>query len=30
MTREMKGCYVYCTNQGLAEYLKMCLNLDAG
>lgn len=30
MTRGMKGCYVYCTNQGLAEYLKMCLNRDAG
>lgn len=30
MTRGMKGCYVYCTNPDLAEYLKMCLNRDAG
>ena len=22
MTRGMKGCYVYCTNKALAEYLK--------
>ncbi|MFA6753429.1 MAG: DNA/RNA helicase domain-containing protein [Bacilli bacterium] len=22
MTRGMKGCYVYCTNKELAEYLK--------
>ncbi len=25
MTRGMKGCYVYCTDQNLAEYLKNCL-----
>ena len=22
MTRGMKGCYVYCTNKGLSDYLK--------
>ena len=22
MTRGMKGCYVYCTDEGLREYLK--------
>lgn len=26
MTRGQKGCYVYCTNKGLSEYLKMRLN----
>lgn len=25
MTRGMKGCYVYCTDEKLAEYLKECL-----
>lgn len=25
MTRGMKGCYVYCTNKALADYLKECL-----
>ena len=25
MTRGMKGCYVYCTDKNLAEYLKECL-----
>lgn len=25
MTRGMKGCYVYCTDKNLAEYLKQCL-----
>ncbi len=25
MTRGMKGCYVYCTNKALGEYLKSCL-----
>ena len=25
MTRGMKGCYVYCTDRKLAEYLKECL-----
>lgn len=25
MTRGMKGCYVYCTDQNLAKYLKDCL-----
>lgn len=25
MTRGMKGCYVYCTDKKLAEYLKKCL-----
>lgn len=25
MTRGMKGCYVYCTDQRLAAYLKRCL-----
>ena len=22
LTRGMKGCYIYCTDQGLAEYLR--------
>lgn len=25
MTRGMKGCYIYCTDQKLADYLKECL-----
>ncbi len=25
MTRGMKGCYVYCTDENLAAYLKKCL-----
>ena len=25
MTRGMKGCYVYCTDQRLTAYLKKCL-----
>ena len=25
MTRGMKGCYVYCTDQRLSAYLKRCL-----
>lgn len=25
MTRGMKGCYVYCTNERLAAYLRACL-----
>lgn len=25
MTRGMKGCYVYCTDKKLAEYLRKCL-----
>ena len=25
MTRGMKGCYVYCVDKGLAEYLRRCL-----
>ena len=25
MTRGMKGCYVYCTDQNLANYLRKCL-----
>ena len=25
MTRGMKGCYVYCTDKKLADYLKMRL-----
>ena len=25
MTRGMKGCYVYCTDKNLADYLKKCL-----
>ena len=27
MTRGMKGCYVYCTDQRLAAYLKRCLQI---
>lgn len=29
MTRGMKGCYVYCTNQPLASYLKRQLKQEA-
>ncbi len=25
MTRGMKGCYVYCCDKALAEYLKQCV-----
>lgn len=25
MTRGMKGCYVYCVDEGLSNYLKECL-----
>ena len=25
MTRGMKGCYIYCTDQKLADYFKECL-----
>ena len=25
MTRGMKGCYVYCTNKELADYLRECI-----
>ena len=25
MTRGMKGCYVYCTDHNLAEYLRKCI-----
>ena len=28
MTRGMKGCYVYCTNQRLSAYLKKCLGMQ--
>lgn len=27
MTRGMKGCYVYCTDQQLSAYLKKCLEI---
>lgn len=30
MTRGMKGCYVYCVDEGLAEYLRECLNIRKG
>ena len=26
MTRGMKGCYVYCTDKKLADYLRKCLS----
>ena len=26
MTRGMKGCYVYCTDPGMQEYIKKRLN----
>ena len=28
MTRGMKGCYVYCTDQRLSTYLKKCLEIQ--
>ena len=28
MTRGMKGCYVYCVDDGLKEYLRECLKVD--
>ena len=28
MTRGMKGCYVYCTDQHLSAYLKKCLGMQ--
>ena len=28
MTRGMKGCYVYCTDQRLSAYLKKCLGMQ--
>lgn len=30
MTRGMKGCYVYCVDKGLAEYLRECLKIRKG
>ncbi|WP_461813006.1 DNA/RNA helicase domain-containing protein [Faecalimonas sp.] len=30
MTRGMKGCYVYCTDSKLAEYMKECLTTKRG
>ena len=30
MTRGQKGCYIYCTNKNLAEYLKIRLNQNDG
>ena len=27
MTRGMKGCYVYCTDRKLAEYMKECIKI---
>ena len=30
MTRGMKGCYVYCVDKALAEYLRECLNNKKG
>ena len=26
MTRGMKGCYIYCVDKGMQEYLKKCIN----
>lgn len=28
MTRGMKGCYIYCTDERLSEYFKKCLKQD--
>lgn len=28
MTRGMKGCYIYCTDQNLSAYLKKCLEIQ--
>ena len=30
MTRGMKGCYVYCVDDRLAEYLRECLKIRKG
>ena len=30
MTRGMKGCYIYCVDAGLADYLRECLKLSKG
>lgn len=30
MTRGQKGCYIYCTDKNLAEYLKRRLNKNNG
>lgn len=30
MTRGMKGCYVYCVDEGLAKYLRKCLKSGKG
>ena len=30
MTRGMKGCYVYCTDKNLSEYLKKRSNQNEG
>ncbi len=30
MTRGMKGCYVYCVDEGLAEYMRECINNGKG
>lgn len=30
MTRGMKGCYVYCVDKGLADYLRECLKNKKG
>lgn len=30
MTRGMKGCYVYCVDEGLANYLRDCLKSRKG
>ncbi|MEG0034781.1 MAG: DNA/RNA helicase domain-containing protein, partial [Bacilli bacterium] len=27
LTRGQKGCYIYCVDKGLAEYLKKSLNI---
>ena len=28
MTRGMKGCYIYCTDTNLAEYLKKSIGKE--
>lgn len=28
MTRGMKGCYIYCTNEALSKYLSSRLNIS--
>ena len=30
MTRGQKGCYIYCTDKKLSEYLKRRLNQNEG